>query len=85
MGHGLSCSSACGIFLDQESNLLSPALVGGFFTTDPPGKLRAVILNGEVGEGSLEGAIWAKPEGGEKVARRRSGERVLEYRTHVKK
>ena len=64
---------------------VSPALAGGFFTTEPPGKLRAVIWNGEVGEGSLEGAIWAKREGGEKVAMRRSGERVLKYRTHVKK
>ena len=55
---------------------VSPALAGGLFTTEPPVKLRAVILNGEVGEGSLGGAIWAKPEGGEKLAMRRSGERV---------
>ena len=64
---------------------VSPALAGGLFTTEPPVKLRAVILNGEVGEGSLGGAIWAKPEGGEKLAMRRSGERVPKYRTHVKK
>ena len=64
---------------------VSPALAGGFFTIEPPGKLRAVILNREVGEGSLEGAIGGKPEGGEKVAIKRSGERVLKYRAHVKK
>ena len=61
VGHGLSCSSACGIFLDQESNLLSPALVGGFFTTDPPGKLRAVILNGEVEKAHLKGPSGQNP------------------------
>ena len=38
VAHGLSCSVACGIFPDQGSNLLSLALVGGFFTTEPPGK-----------------------------------------------
>ena len=32
VAHGLSCSTACGIFLDQGS---SP---GGFLTTEPPGK-----------------------------------------------
>ena len=31
--------SACGIFLDQGWNLLSLALVGRFFTTEPLGKL----------------------------------------------
>ena len=30
--HGLSCSTACGIFLDQGSNPMSPVLAGGFFT-----------------------------------------------------
>ena len=34
--HGLSCFAACGIFLVQGSNL-SPALAGGFLTTEPPG------------------------------------------------
>ena len=38
MAHGLSCSTACGTFLDQGSNLFSPALAGGFLTTEPPGK-----------------------------------------------
>ena len=32
----LSCSMVCGIFPDQGSNL-SPALAGGFFSTEPPG------------------------------------------------
>ena len=37
--HRFSCSMACGIFPDQGSNpSVSPALVGGFFTTEPPGK-----------------------------------------------
>ena len=41
VGQGLSCSAACGIFLDQGTNLSLlhlPALAGGFFTTEPPGK-----------------------------------------------
>ena len=37
MTHGLSCSEACGIFLDQGPTL-SHALAGRFFTTEPPGK-----------------------------------------------
>ena len=36
--HRLSCSSTCGIFLDQGMELVSPSLVGGFFTSEPPGK-----------------------------------------------
>ena len=32
---GLSCSMACGIFLDQMEPM-SPALAGGLFTTEPP-------------------------------------------------
>ena len=38
MVHGLSCSVACGILPDQESNPCPPALAGGFLTTAPPGK-----------------------------------------------
>jgi len=30
--HGLSCSAACEIFLDQGWNPCSPALAGRFFT-----------------------------------------------------
>ena len=41
MMHGLSCSKACGVFLDQG---LSPALVGRFFTTEPSGKPSALTL-----------------------------------------
>ena len=36
--HRLSCSEAHVIFLDQGLNPVSPALAGGFFTTEPPGK-----------------------------------------------
>lgn len=46
---------------------------------------RAAILSGEAREGSLKGAIWTRLEGGEKEAKRRSGERVLKYRHYVKK
>ena len=35
--HGLGCPMACGIFLDQRLNPMSPALAEGFFTTEPPG------------------------------------------------
>ena len=38
VAHGLSCSTACGIFPDQGSNPCPPALAGGFLTTVPPGK-----------------------------------------------
>ena len=31
-----SCSAARGIFPDQEEKLMSPALAGGFFPTEPP-------------------------------------------------
>ena len=37
MAHGLSCSTACGIFPDQGSNP-SPELAGRFLATAPPGK-----------------------------------------------
>ena len=38
VAHGLSCPAACGIFPDQGSNTVSPALAGRFLTTAPPGK-----------------------------------------------
>ena len=41
--HRLSCSTACGIFLDQGLNP-SPALAGRFSTTEPPGKLGPPFL-----------------------------------------
>ena len=37
--HGLSCSTACGIFPDQGLNPLSPAFQGGFPSTGLPGEL----------------------------------------------
>ena len=43
---GLCCSTVCGIFPDQGSNPVSPALAGGFFTTEPPGKPPIMFLNG---------------------------------------
>ena len=33
--HGLSCSAAFGIFLNQGIEFMSPALAGGFITTEP--------------------------------------------------
>ena len=38
VAHGLSSSTVCGIFPDQGSKPVSPALAGGFLTTAPPGK-----------------------------------------------
>ena len=46
VAHELSCSSALGIFLDQESNV-SPTLAGGFFTTQPPITL-SLIFKAEI-------------------------------------
>ena len=40
--HGLSYPEACEIFLDQ--GLVSPALAGGFLTTEPPGKVPESLL-----------------------------------------
>ena len=40
----LSCSTACGIFPDLEP--VSPALAGGFFTTETPGKPCFIFLIG---------------------------------------
>ena len=36
--HGLSCSPACGTFLEQRTEPISPALASGFLTIGPPGK-----------------------------------------------
>ena len=39
VAHGLSCSAACGVLLDQGSSLpVSPALAGRCFTPEPLGK-----------------------------------------------
>ena len=40
---GPSCSSACGIFPNQGSNL-SPALAGKFLTTEPPRKCPSIVF-----------------------------------------
>ena len=45
VAHGLSCSLACGLFANQGSNLLSPALAGGFFTIEPPGEPLPTTFN----------------------------------------
>ena len=45
MVHGLSCSAACRIFLDQASN--PPALAGTFLSTVLPGKSRYLIFEAE--------------------------------------
>ena len=38
--HGLSCSTACGIFPDQGWNPCLLTLIGRFFTTELPGEPR---------------------------------------------
>jgi len=38
VAHGLSCSTACGIFWNQGSNPCPPALADGFLSRAPPGK-----------------------------------------------
>ena len=35
--HRVSCLELCGVFLDQGSNLWTPAMAGGFFIVGPPG------------------------------------------------
>ena len=44
VAHGLSCSMACEIFLDQGSNPVSSALASRLFTVEPPGKPKAALL-----------------------------------------
>ena len=51
MAHGLSYSEACGIFPDKGLNPCPLALGGGFLTTAPLGKPRAVIFDLCQGEG----------------------------------
>ena len=41
---GLTCSVARGIFPDQGTEPMSPALAGGFLTTVPPGKSHPIFL-----------------------------------------
>ena len=48
VAHGLTCSTACGIFPHVQSGIepVPPALAGGFFTTEPPGKSETKLLKG---------------------------------------
>ena len=41
--HGLSFSEACEIFLELEMEPTTPALAGGFFTTEPSGKPSCIL------------------------------------------
>ena len=54
MVHGLSCPKACGILIPGPGiEPVSPALVGGFLTTGPPGKsLLRLIDRAFDGDGS---------------------------------
>ena len=45
VAHGHSYSEACGILLDQGSNLCLLYRAGRFFTTEPPGKPICLFLN----------------------------------------
>ena len=45
VAHRLSCSAACGIFLDQGSNLCPLHWPAGSLTTAPPGKSHISFLN----------------------------------------
>ena len=40
VAYGLSCSVAYGLFQEPGIKLVFPALAGGFFTTEPPGKVK---------------------------------------------
>ena len=43
--HRLSCSTAYGISPGSGIESVSPALTGGFFTTEPPGKPQLIVFN----------------------------------------
>ena len=44
MAHRLSCSAGMWDLPDPGMEPVSPAVAGGFFTTEPPGKSQNVIL-----------------------------------------
>ena len=44
----LSCSEACGNLPGSQIEHASPALAGGFFTTEPPGKPNLMESYGEI-------------------------------------
>ena len=58
--HRLSCLEACGIFLDQGSNLRPPAMAGGFFIVGPPGKSQCSRFLNWSGSIVLEGLQKSK-------------------------
>ena len=45
MAQGLSCSTACGDHPGPGTEHVSPALTGGFFASEPPGKPQAPFLS----------------------------------------
>ena len=53
VAHGPSCSAACGIFPDQGSKPVSPALAGRFSTTVPPGKPSNLFLQAGLKNNSM--------------------------------
>ena len=44
VGHGLSCSATCGIFLDQGSNTCPLPWQGDSYLTVPPGKSQKILI-----------------------------------------
>ena len=59
--HGLSWPTACGIFPDQGSEPVSPALTGRFLTTGPPGMswLFSVRIIAPQGSGLCSFHYWS--------------------------
>ena len=44
VGHGLSCSATCGIFLDEGSNTCPLPWQGDSYLTVPPGKSQKILI-----------------------------------------
>ena len=60
--HGLSCSTTCGIFPDQESNPYPPTSLAGGLLFVPPGKCRDVFLKASSWPQWVEMAlVWGTP------------------------
>ena len=64
VAHGLSCSTACGIFPGRGLEPVSPALAGGFLTTAPPGKSNIVEYYPALKKSEIliQATIWMKLE-----------------------